>query len=170
MVLLMPIQNKLAVYKLTSHHWVLSNGEVWYYLTSTNTFVKRKQNLFGLSSEEWLNKANSGKLNCDLLFDDVFRKLFAAISSPICSQIAPFFPKPDVLLQLNQIKMSLGIFLRRKLTFWNPRGAQEEVNQFSRRSRWSIHIKTLQLARIPQNCKPIPANVRINTDTIRGRL
>ena len=95
----MSFQNKLATCKLTIYHWLLSNGQVWYYLTSTNTFVRGKQNPSGLLSTELLNKAKE-KVICDLLFDDAFRKLSAAISSPIRSLTAPFYPKPEVLLRL----------------------------------------------------------------------
>lgn len=155
-IILMSFQNKLAICKLTIYPWVLSNGEVWYKLTSTNTFLRRKQNLSRPSPDcyqrQLLNKAKE-KLIYDLLSDDAFRKLSAAISSPICSLTAPFYPKPEVLLRLIfRLKCLLVCSTVKKLTFPSPRRAQKEINQFSRRSQWNIHKYTSQLARIPQYC------------------
>lgn len=121
----MSFQNKLATCKLTIYHWVLSNGQVSYYFTSTNTFVRGKQNPSGLLSTELLNKAKE-KVICDLLFDDAFRKLSAAISSPICSLTAPFYPKPEVLLRLIfGLKCLLVCSTIKKLTFPSLRRAQD---------------------------------------------
>ena len=152
---LMSFQNKLAFCKLTIYPWVLSNGEVWYKLTSTNTFLRRKQNLSRPSPDcyqrQLLNKTWKEKLIYDLLFDDAFRKLSAAISSPICSLTAPFNPNPEVLLRLIfRLKCLLVCFTVKTDVSESP--AQEEINQFSRRSQWNIHKYTSQLARIPQYC------------------
>ena len=132
---LMSFQNKLAFCKLTIYPWVLSNGEVWYKLTSTNTFLRRKQNLSRPSPDcyqrQLLNKTWKEKLIYDLLFDDAFRKLSAAISSPICSLTAPFNPNPEVLLRLIfRLKCLLVCFTVKNWRFRVP-GSRGDQSVFS---------------------------------------